>query len=133
MDIIKLKTGRDTYDKIDAARYSMTAEELIKILSEYPADAKVIFSNDNGYSYGYVNSFCVGEDFGVLDLTAEDKREIENSIDETIEKFIDAELLPHDFKISNIKLIINDIFKDAGVSKEDARVYAEKYIERMYD
>lgn len=58
-DIVALRTNRDYYDVREAAEYSLTVNELIDILSNYSGDAKVVFSNDNGYTYGVVSDNTV--------------------------------------------------------------------------
>ena len=58
-DIVALRTNRDYYDVREAAEYSLTVDEVIDMLSNYPGDAKVVFSNDNGYTYGVVSDNTV--------------------------------------------------------------------------
>jgi predicted site-specific integrase-resolvase len=61
--IITLKTNRDYYEAKECAENSMTVGEFMDMLSTYPNDAKIVFSNDNGYTYGTVGKFgCVFED-----------------------------------------------------------------------
>ena len=50
--IVTLKTNRDFYDVKECAEHSLSVAEFMDILSQYPSDAKVVFSNDNGYTYG---------------------------------------------------------------------------------
>lgn len=57
--IVALRTNRDYYDVREAAEYSLTVNELIDILSYYSGDTKVVFSNDNGYTYGVVSDNTV--------------------------------------------------------------------------
>lgn len=54
--IVTLKTSRDYYDAKECAEYSISVEELMEILSRCPNGAKVVFSNDNGYTYGIVDN-----------------------------------------------------------------------------
>lgn len=54
--IVTIKTSRDYYDAKECAEYSLSVEELMEILSRCPNDAKVVFSNDNGYTYGIVDN-----------------------------------------------------------------------------
>ena len=54
--IVTLKTSRDYYDIKDCAEYSLSVAEIMDILSRCPEDAKVVFSNDNGYTYGIVDN-----------------------------------------------------------------------------
>ena len=53
--IITLATSRDEYDIRRAAESSMTVEELIGELECLPRNAKIVFSNDRGYTYGYIS------------------------------------------------------------------------------
>lgn len=52
--MVFLKTNRTYYSAQEAAKDSITVKELIDELSNLPSDEKVIFSNDNGYTYGYI-------------------------------------------------------------------------------
>lgn len=54
--IVTIKTSRDYYDAKECAEYSLSVAEVIDILSRYPNDVKVVFSNDNGYTYGIVDN-----------------------------------------------------------------------------
>lgn len=57
--VVALRTNRDYYDVREAAEYSLTVNELIDILSYYSGDTKVVFSNDNGYTYGVLSDNTV--------------------------------------------------------------------------
>lgn len=59
--IVILATRRSHYSAKDAALESLTVGELISYLQEYDEDSKVVFSNDNGYTYGKLNSTTVDE------------------------------------------------------------------------
>ena len=52
--IVTLLTSRDEYDIRRASGSSMTVRELIDELENYPLDSKIVFSNDRGYTYGYI-------------------------------------------------------------------------------
>ena len=52
--IVALKTNHEFYNLKDAADSSMTVAQMIDHLSHMPQDAKVVFRNDGGYTYGYV-------------------------------------------------------------------------------
>lgn len=55
--IVTLNTNRSEYDIRDAAASSMTVGELIDELEcNYNREDKIVFSNDNGYTYGYVGA-----------------------------------------------------------------------------
>lgn len=60
--IVTLNTNRDYYDAKECAENSMSISEFMDMLSNYPSDAKIVFSNDNGYTYGVVGRFgCIFE------------------------------------------------------------------------
>ena len=60
--IVTLNTNRSEYDIRDAAAHSMTVRELIDELEcNYNGDDKIVFSNDNGYTYGYVGAGYIDE------------------------------------------------------------------------
>jgi hypothetical protein len=52
--IITISTNRSHYNIEGAAEDSMTVAELIEELRYLPGDCKVVFKNDNGYTYGYI-------------------------------------------------------------------------------
>lgn len=52
--VVRLRTNREYYQLADAMNDSITISELIDALSNCPSDAKVVFSNDGGYTYGYI-------------------------------------------------------------------------------
>lgn len=55
--IVTLNTNRSEYDIRDAAARSMTVRELIDELEcNYNENDKIVFSNDNGYTYGYIGA-----------------------------------------------------------------------------
>lgn len=79
MEIVTLLTNRYYYDIVEAADASITVRELIERLSEFDPDEKVVFSNDNGYTYGYITDSVVtseevhGEEDEDPGLTREDQ------------------------------------------------------------
>lgn len=59
-----LKTNRSEYSIKDAAYDSITVRELIEYLRDnLDLDSRIVFSNDNGYTYGYITERAVGEEF----------------------------------------------------------------------
>lgn len=54
-----LKTNRSEYDANLAANNSISVKELIRELEQIDEDAKIVFSNDNGQTYGYIDESCV--------------------------------------------------------------------------
>jgi ribosomal protein L37AE/L43A len=49
--IIKVITSREDYDVRDSAEYALSVEQVIDILTYLPKDAKMVFCNDNGYTF----------------------------------------------------------------------------------
>ena len=74
--IVTLNTNRSEYDIRDAAACSITVGELIEELeSNYNKGDKIVFSNDNGYTYGYVTEDRIAE-HNVETHEEEEEREI---------------------------------------------------------
>ena len=59
--IVAFYTGRETYSAKESAMHSMTIRELINELEQYDDDAKVVFANDNGYTYGKITYRSIAE------------------------------------------------------------------------
>ena len=60
--IVTLNANRSEYDIRDAADRSITVGELINELkSNYNEGDKIVFSNDNGYTYGYITAGYIDE------------------------------------------------------------------------
>lgn len=59
--IVTLEATRTDYSARAAARQTMTVGELISYLEQYDENSPVVFSNDNGYTYGSLTDGCVGE------------------------------------------------------------------------
>ena len=55
MHAVTLSTNRSYYDALHATKHTMTVRELIERLSLEDPDMKIIFSNDNGYTYGTIS------------------------------------------------------------------------------
>lgn len=59
--MVLLHTGRDGYAPSQVIDRAMSVRELIDFLeSEFDEDEKVLFSNDNGYTYGWVSEGRIG-------------------------------------------------------------------------
>ncbi len=59
-----LKTNRYEYSIKEAANNSITVRELIEYLQyNTDLDSRIVFSNDGGYTYGYVTEDVVDENF----------------------------------------------------------------------
>ena len=55
--IITLNTRRSNYGEEGAAAASITVEELIEVLSDFPQDAKIITGHDSGYTFGEIYEY----------------------------------------------------------------------------
>ena len=53
--VVKFKTHRSDYDIRESMKYALSVSGLIKILERLPSDAKVVFDNDNGYTFGEIS------------------------------------------------------------------------------
>lgn len=60
MSYVTLETNRTGYE-VDQCGNTLTVQELIECLSAYDPDAKIYFSNDNGYTYGNITQFSLDE------------------------------------------------------------------------
>ena len=58
---IVLKVNRDYYCIADVVADSISVGELKRVLENYDDNERVVFSNDNGYTYGCVNERAVSE------------------------------------------------------------------------
>lgn len=73
-DIITIiHTTRTHYSAEEAAKYSITVADLISALEQYDEDTKVVFCNDNGYTYGEIHERLVDE----IELEEEEEEEDE--------------------------------------------------------
>lgn len=61
--IITIATRRSDYSVKEAAGKSMTVEELIEELRYLPGDCKVVFENDGGYTYGYIEDRDIDSEY----------------------------------------------------------------------
>ena len=89
--IIVLKTNRSEYSVKEAANGSITVGDLIEILRNYhDLDAPIVFSNDNGYTYGYITESVVDEEFCEDEPEEEDlemqRPEMEYELSEAVRK-----------------------------------------------
>lgn len=61
--VVEIKTSRDSYSRRYVIDPSLTVGELIEILNQYDDDTKVIFNNDNGYTFGFLREEDIYEFF----------------------------------------------------------------------
>ena len=59
--IVILEATRSDYSAKAAARSTLTVGELISYLEQYDEETPVVFSNDNGYTYGYLSDDTVSD------------------------------------------------------------------------
>lgn len=59
--MVLLKTNRSGYLPKQVEDSTITVRELIELLENCNKNDKVFFSNDNGYTYGYINEDTVVE------------------------------------------------------------------------
>lgn len=59
--VVTLKTNRSFYSVKEAADDSITVEEFINWLKEFNPKDKIVFSNDGGYTYGYIKERVINE------------------------------------------------------------------------
>lgn len=82
--IVTLNTNRSEYDIREAAKCSCTVRELVdELLSNYNEDDKIVFSNDNGYTFGYVGAGYIDE-HNVETQEEEELREKMGELDEEL-------------------------------------------------
>lgn len=53
--VVKFKTHRSDYDIRKSMEYAMSVSDLIDVLERLPKNAKVVFDNDNGYTFGEIS------------------------------------------------------------------------------
>ena len=94
--IITIDTRRSDYSVKEAADNSMTVTELIEELRYLPGDCKVVFKNDNGYTYGYImdrdidSEYIEPEEDEKEDEDVVDRADMENDIAEAVRKSKDG-------------------------------------------
>lgn len=59
--MVTLETTRDGYSPEQVEYKTCTVGELISYLQQYDEDEKIIFSNDNGYTYGAIKERLLDE------------------------------------------------------------------------
>ena len=88
--IITIDTRRSDYSIKEAADESITVEELIEELRNFPGDCKVVFKNDNGYTYGYIQGADIDSEYLEPEEEEEDlemqRPEMEYELSEAVRK-----------------------------------------------
>ena len=62
MCYLTLETKREGYSP-DQCGSTMTVGELIDYLSQFDENAKIYYSNDNGYTYGSIKDYQIQENY----------------------------------------------------------------------
>ena len=91
--IITIDTRRSDYSVKEAADESITVEELIEELRYLPGDCKVVFKNDNGYTYGYIQDRDIDSEYiepEEEDEDVMDRADMEYDIAEAVRKSKDG-------------------------------------------
>ena len=57
--VVKFKTHHSDYDIRESMSQAITVSDLLAFLLFLPADAKVVFDNDNGYTFGGITTSCI--------------------------------------------------------------------------
>ena len=84
-----LKTNRSEYSIKEAANDSITVRELIEYLQyNLDPDSRIVFSNDNGYTYGYITERAVDEETWEEEPEEEDDEWTREEMVSDIEKAI---------------------------------------------
>ena len=86
-----LKTNRSEYSIKEAANGSITVREFIEYLQDnLDLDNRIVFSNDGGYTYGYITEDVIDENFWEEEPEEEDdewtREEMVADIERAIEK-----------------------------------------------
>lgn len=123
--IVTLNTNRSEYDIREAAKSSCTVRELVdELLSRYNENDKIVFSNDNGYTYGYVGA-------GYLDkhnVETEEEEELREKMGEILDELAELE---NEFDAEPEETFSKEryisaraqIFKKHGITEEEFCAY----------
>lgn len=61
--VITISTNRSGYSIDQVIDETITVDELIEELRYLPGDCKVVFKNDNGYTYGYITDRDIDSEY----------------------------------------------------------------------
>lgn len=130
--IVTLNTNRYTYDIRDAAASSITVRELIDELERnYNEDDKIVFSNDNGYTYGYVTEDRLQEHNVKTSEEEEFEEKMEELNDELINLKEEYEHVPayEEDEAMSEKTYLEyraNLFKGYGITEEEYNKHYSK-------
>lgn len=121
--IVMLLTNREEYDIRDAASRSMTVRQFIDELEcNYDEDAKIVFSNDHGYTYGYVGAGYI-DSKRVETREEEDLRELMEELKEELEDLKDEYENPDEddepMTLEEYRSQQEALFKQYGITEEE--------------
>lgn len=74
--VLALNTNRSGYSPSQIG-HTMTVKQMIQKLENYPEDMSVMFSNDNGYTYGEITKW----DFDIIEDVEDDEDEDEDGLE----------------------------------------------------
>ena len=119
--IIKLNTNRSEYDILEAAKSSITVRQFVdELLNNYDEDAKIVFSNDNGYTYGYVTECGIEEEL----VESREERERREKMEELDEELVELQAEYENPEYCTMSTLEyrkerEDLFKTYGISEEE--------------
>lgn len=122
-----LLTNREEYDIRDAAARSMTVRQLIDELEcNYDENAKIVFNNDNGSTYGYVGAGYI-DSIRVETYEEENLREKMEGLRDELEDLKDRYQNPGDYIDEDEEPMTAEqyeenkqsLFKEHGVTEEE--------------
>ena len=131
--IVSLNTNRYTYDIRDAAASSITVRELIDELERnYNEDDKIVFSNDNGYTYGYITEDRLQEHTVKTREEEEFEEKMEELNDELLDLKSEYEHVPEyeDDEAMSEETYLEyraNLFKEYGITEEEYNEYHKKH------
>ncbi len=124
VNIVMFNTSRDSYDIRESADCSMTVGELISELRNYDEDDKIVFSNDGGYTYGYIRRESLDDK---LVETREEERERERR-EELEGELIDARQEMYD-DLADLK----EQYKDNEIDEDTYMAERDKVLAKYAD
>lgn len=121
--IVTLNTNRSEYDIRDAAASSMTVGELIDELEcNYNRDDKIVLSNDNGYTYGYIGAGYI-DAHRVETHEEEDRREsmeaIKDELEDLRERYLEPDEDEEPMTEEEYKIERQKIFDSYDITEEE--------------
>lgn len=94
--VVTFRTHSNTYDVREAMESAMTVTDLKAVLDCYPPDAKVVFDNNNGFSFGEITQSRIK----VANVETYEEQSDREEAEDEMESIENA--------ISNIIKVVND-------------------------